>query len=537
MDINEKDFYINESQQKCILVNARIQVNCIGRGGGKSSVIVPYKSKRCVDLMPRGCGLLLAPSYQKMLQDLVAPMIRGWNKMGYEEGVDFIVGKEPPKKWNWDKPYLPPRRYEYAISWRNGHIHRIVSQDKSVTSNGVEGHYVKGDEFKLLNGKKFIDETLPCLRGESWLWNHLPEFNSLEFFSDMYFDRRGGDWVIKLYEKLNNDEETELIYKTAITVEHLKNHDPEHPLLNSLEEKLRILRCNAVSIIKAPSTENRYVLGESFFRTMAQTMSIQEFKGAILTMESVGGGDFYAAFDIDVHGYISEDKTDNGLEQDLMKPTERNSKMDTDCDTYLPLKITVDWGGTINSMGIYQVHESSIDKINELYTKPPEKYQALARLFCYYYRYHEIKIVYFNYDPSGNAERADSTETFAQEFAQILRHNGWEVIMVSLGGKNIGHARKHRLWSTVLVQANGKCTDERFKVFRINRTNCPNSIISIANAKIRVIKGAYEKDKSSERKESGVLPEHATHFSDGDDMIMVSEQMHVLENESRGYVV
>jgi len=533
--MEEKLFYINEAQQECMMVNSRVQLNFVGRWGGKSTGMFPYKTHRCKEVMPKSTGGILCPSYSKALNDLITPMLRGWSMLGYEENVDFVISKEPPRAWKWETPYLKPKRYDYTIAWKNGSVMRIISQDKSVTSNGLEIQYLKGDEVKLLNRDKFVNETLPCLRGESFRWNHLPEYLSIEFFSDMYFDKRGGGWAKEMYEPFNDEAATKLIYQLAMLVEHLKNKQPNHPSLPNLEENLRKLRCDSVCIIKAPSTANRYVIGATPLRNLIQGMSIQEFKGSILTMEAVGGGDFYAPFDIDVHGYWAPDKNDNGLAEDLKKANDRCSNDDSDYDENIPLEITVDWGGTINTCGVYQERTGSIDKINELYCKPPQKYQDLARKYCYYYRFVKKKIVFFHYDPSGNATRADANETFAQEFAQILRDNGWKVIMMSLGGKNIGHARKHRLWSTVLVERNNKCTDPRFKVFRINRSNCPNSIISMSTAPIRIYKGAYEKDKRSEGKNSGVLPEHATHFSDGDDMIMVNKQLNILERKVSGY--
>ncbi len=532
METKEISTYINEAQQKCMMVRSRIQVNGIGRAGGKSTIIFPYKLNLRVSLMPRSTGALLAPSYQKMLQDLINPMLTGLSKFGLEEDRDFVIGKKPPKKWGWVEPYLKLKNYDYCIAWRNGAVQRVVSQDKSVTSNGIECHWIMGDEFKLLNGKRFVEQLLPAMRGMAWVWQDIPEYNSLEFFSDLYFDKRGGDWVLKLYGDKHNDEVTEAIYQLAMLVEHLEENIPTHPKLASMKTKLNIMRCNSISVIKAPSTANRYVLGANYFKTQAESMTIQEFKGSILSMEAVGGGDFYAAFDVDVHGYFAKDIMNNGLAEDLKKISDKDSTMDDDCDAYKPLDIAVDWGGTINCCSVYQERIYSVDKLNEFFTKPPEKYLALARKVAHYYRHHKNKVFYFYYDPSGNSERADSVETFAEEFANELRSNGWKVIMMSLGKKNTYHAKKHRLWSTILVERNGRCTDERFKVFRINRNNCPNSIISIANAPLKITNGSYEKDKSSERKTSGVLPEHATHFSDTDDIYMVEKQMHILDDDS-----
>jgi hypothetical protein len=532
-----ENFYINDAQMKAIMLNAHIQINFMGRGTGKSAVVLPYKLQRNATLMPRGCGTLLVPNYQKALQDLLPPVFSGWERMGYKRNVHYFVGERPPKKWNLPTPYLEPGRYDYSISWFNGHVFNLVSQDKSVTNNGKSVDYIKGDEGKLLKRNKFIQESLPTLRGNQWLWGHLPEYGGIEFFSDKYFDGRGGNWLLDVYGHLHDEELAQAIYQQQAAIEFVRNKNPFDEALVGMEEKLRKMQSMCVALVNAPSTDNRYALGPQFFKTQAESMNIVEFKGSIMNMEIGGTGDFYVGFDVDVHGYWPVELGDGGLASDMYKSVERCGEMDSDCISADPLVISVDWGGSINSMGIYQHRSTSIDKINELYCKPPEKYQDLARKFCYYYRYHAARHLTFLYDPSGNATRADDTQTFAEEFADILRANRWEVDMVSIGAKNVSHARKHRLWAVVLNESNGQCTDHRFKVFRINRLNCPNSIISIGDAGLKITKGTYEKDKSSERKSSGVLPEHATHFSDGDDIMMVHYQIDILEMQNNGYSI
>ena len=54
------------------------------------------------------------------------------------------------------------------------------------------------------------------------------------------------------------------------------------------------------------------------------------------------------------------------------------------------------------------------------------------------------------------------------------------------------------------------------------------------NAKVKQVKNNMEKDKSSERPGSGVLPEEATHFSDAADKIMWIKYGKLLRKKSNG---
>lgn len=56
--------------------------------------------------------------------------------------------------------------------------------------------------------------------------------------------------------------------------------------------------------------------------------------------------------------------------------------------------------------------------------------------------------------------------------------------------------------------------------FRINGEKCKYTLISMNNSKIKNVGQKMEKDKSSERPTSGVLPEEATHFSDAVDKLV-----------------
>ena len=74
---------------------------------------------------------------------------------------------------------------------------------------------------------------------------------------------------------------------------------------------------------------------------------------------------------------------------------------------------------------------------------------------------------------------------------------------------------KYLLWGFILREER-----EKLPLVRFNGDKCRFTLISMNNAMIKDVDGKLQKDKSSERKTSGVLPEEATHFSDAADKIV-----------------
>lgn len=88
---------------------------------------------------------------------------------------------------------------------------------------------------------------------------------------------------------------------------------------------------------------------------------------------------------------------------------------------------------------------------------------------------------------------------------------------------------KYVLWGIILSEQ-----DENYPRFRINGDKCHYTLISMNNAKVKQVKDKLEKDKSSERPDSGVLPEEATHFSDAADKIVWTKFGNLLGRKKHG---
>jgi hypothetical protein len=179
-------------------------------------------------------------------------------------------------------------------------------------------------------------------------------------------------------------------------------------------------------------------------------------------------------------------------------------------------------------MVVCQEKHNSLNIINSFFVKHPEGIKELASKFNNYYRPHRIKRLRMYYDPSGNNKMPNSSETVAMEFTRWLHQSGWEVEMMHLGyHNNPRYELRYNLYNLILQS--GRAHDTKYPHLFINRNNCREVFISMLDAGLKKWEKKLKKDKSSEKPGSGVLPEHATNFSDAVDYIVVHKYGHLLD--------
>ena len=120
--------------------------------------------------------------------------------------------------------------------------------------------------------------------------------------------------------------------------------------------------------------------------------------------------------------------------------------------------------------------------------------------------------------------------SYNQLAASYLRQAGWEVIEHAHKGMEPPQSDKYLLWGLILREER-----EDLPLVRFNGDRCRFTLISMNNA-IKDVDGQLKKDKSSERKSSGVLPEEATHFSDAADKIVWTKFGGGLRKKEGGFV-
>lgn len=525
--------HLNIPQLKAAAINPRELYVVAGRATGKTQGILAPHTFFAMNKMPRSCGLGFGNSYRKMMTDLLPPLILGWEKLGWFQDIDYTIGtSDIPKKKKWQDPYIAPEKRfrQFFLHAKTGAGIRFASQDRRVTLNGTEVDYIFGDEAKLLDYNRFRKEILPTNRGRVNLFGHLPEHHSIWFLTDKLFDRKGGDWIMKMKQR-QDDRLIDLILQTQCLLTKLQEEHTPSTAIDNIKKQLLQAQCEAVAFIEASTLDNIHALGWDFIRQQEMNLTNREFRVAILneTIGSLEGG-FYATFDRVKHTYSSAtnyEKLDE-LNFDLNKIKNLDCTFDLDLDRTEPLIISVDWGGSINSMVVCQENKIEIKVLKNLFTKPPQTYKELARQFCNYYAPMINRKIEMYYDPSGNNARADSNETYAEEFSSILRDKGFNVIQMNIGETNPHYEKKKLLFEILLAQE-----DNRLPMLKINSEAAPELVTSIENAAVKIGKRGFEKDKSSEDVRSGVLPEYATHLSDALDIIIFSKYSYILSGRIR----
>lgn len=515
------NLHYNVPQLRSAIVDAPEEIIIKGRGTGKTEGILAPRTVRVVESLPRSSNLLVAATFQQILTRTLPPLVNGWEKLGYKQGIHYLIGIKPPekwrKRWKWQGPYRPPFKYEYVISWWNGAVHQMVSQDRIGSTNGMSVDSVAGDEAKLLNRDRLHSETLPANRGRSLVFdgNHL--HHSLSFTTDMPVGT-SGRWLLEK-EKSMDVNRVQQIMKLQVYKMQFGTNPPAW-----IDQACSALRRGAkpgqelVYFQEANTLENIHALGIPFIRQMMRNLSAFEFNTSILNRRPMKLEDgFYPDLDEDKHGYFSYNyhKFENtGYDFKKLKELD-GAGVDGDYDPLRPLHIALDYNRGITPMVVAQVYDRGhreircINGIHELY---PKKLDDTLQSFIDYYKHHLKKMVYYWYDHTATAEYSHAGAQ-RDDVLKKLRANGWTVIERYIGVSH-GHERRYTMYGHLLKE-----DDQYPYILRINRDRCEHLLLSMFQAQAIRTKRGFGKDKKPEL-DPKFPQEEATHYSEAIDMLL-----------------
>jgi len=185
--------------------------------------------------------------------------------MGYKRNIHYFLGMRPPKSAGFKKPIREPARFDHVISWYNGSVQYLISQDIPGTSNSLTLQYILGDEAKYLDFDVLKDETFPANGGFKGQWAKCPWLNSMLFMSDMPTTKKGS-WFLNYREK-QDPELINLIQFLVTEIYRLKNL-PQNSYttqkLKGYRRKLAQFRSVAVYYREWSSIENIELLGKKY---------------------------------------------------------------------------------------------------------------------------------------------------------------------------------------------------------------------------------------------------------------------------------
>lgn len=473
--------YLNPVSQLHVINEAPYKVLLAGRGFSKSFGNGAKQAKK-VELMPKSCGLFNSPTYTMIYTKTLIPMKACWEQhFGYIEGIHYVVGKAPPKYF--EKPYHRPHRYENVVTWWNGRTLIFGSFDRPAMISGGSYDDVDTDEAYMIDKEDYDNFVIPTVRPTHPSFKDCPLHLQQSFTSSMPY-KGLGEWLLDYRLKaLSNPKLYSFI-----------GWEPN------------------VKVQKGSTWMNKEVLGVKAILQMQAEMDDTSYRIMILNEQVTNfGNTFYPALG-PKHFYFpkANDKVISiPLDQLNFK---RDATYDIGPDDYnptMPINGSLDFG-KFNCMTIDQEYPKEIRFINVMHTfnggKEPKDLDDLADMFAEYYRMHKNKILYLWGDKSGKATVANSKLNHFEQFAERVRDKGWRVIMKKTG--DIEHLERHRFITKL-----HKEEDPRLPRIRHNADKCGDLKISLESAPME----GDKKDKKSERPDSGIKPEHATHLSDAYD--------------------
>jgi len=133
--LHEKRVYFNKPQLMAQYIAAKTTVIVAGRRTGKTDSIASPFVLRNMQRMPGSTGGIVVPTFKHGLTNTIPGLLAAWKRWGYINGIHYVVGRKPPKSFG--KPITEPADYEHVITFYNGSVAIIISQDRPGSSNSL----------------------------------------------------------------------------------------------------------------------------------------------------------------------------------------------------------------------------------------------------------------------------------------------------------------------------------------------------------------------------------------------------------------
>ena len=527
MSKQNKEIYFNSPQRLTQLIGANTTVIVAGRRTGKTdSIAAPFVLCN-MQRMPGSTGGIVVPTFKHGLTNTLPGLFAAWKRWGYIQGVHYVVGRKPPKSFA--KAIIEPSDYEHVISFYNGSVAVIISQDRPGSSNSLTLSWLLIDEAKFIDYERLKDETLPANGGiKSYFGKH--SFNhSIMILSDMPQTQKGS-WFLHYKEKMDEELIDTIkatiyeIWKTKERVRRLKGEGKAVPkylksYLRTLDTNLNKMRSVAVYYKEYSSIENLQLLGENYIKQMKRDLTPKTFQTSILCQRiGIAKDGFYSSMR-EGHKYNASDfEYLDSLGYDFA-PEAMDCRADKDINPLAPICIGMDYNANINWIVAGQPEGRRLNIIKSFYVKFERKIPALIEEFCNYYAHHQNKTVVYYYDTTAlGANYAVNEQDFHWVVCHEFEKRGWQVEDVYLGNP-MRHDEKY------LLINQGFAGKQRLMPF-FNRQNNDDLILAIQTAGVVRGRNGFRKDKGGEKLDETEenLLEHRTDGTDAFDTLYIGAE-------------
>lgn len=525
-----KKIYFNNPQLEFRYIAAHTSVVVAGRRLGKSHGINAPWLLRNVQHLPRSGGGIVGSTFQQLLTRTIPGTLKSLEDMGFRRNVHYWIGRKPPVSADFRRPVIEPVSYDHVISWYNGSVNYLISQDVPGSSNSLTLQYILGDEAKFLDFDKLKDETFPANGGFKGPWVNSPWLNSMLFTSDMPTTKKGS-WFLGYQKKMDTDV-IDMIKFLVYEIHRLKAQEQNSYTQKKIREysvKLAQFRSIAVYYREWSTIENVELLGKKYIAQMKRDLPPLVFMTSIMCIRPGKLKDgFYPALRELIHFYSA---FDNGyllnLEYNFEKAQAQDCRQDGDVDLTRPICVAFDYNANINWLVCGQQNGIKANVIKSFYVKYQRKLRELVDDFCNYYSYHHTKEVVYYYDNTAlGSNYAVSDEDFASVICSQFEKNRWTVNRV-----HIGNPIKHHEKYLIIDQA---MKGQKYLMPQINQPNNEALKLALEHCGVKIGPLGFQKDKSGEKlaETEEDLLEYRTDGTDAFDTLLLGMFLYPYNNYS-----
>lgn len=525
MKSSTNKIYFNPAQRKYMSIRANSSCIIAARGIGKSEGIDAQELIDNVLLMPRSLGAIITPTYTKLLRNTLPAVLHGLSRLNFRKHSTgspghFTVGTTPPKHFK--RPYIEPSSYENCMVFWNGTCVQFISQDGVMSANSMSLDWVIGFEAKFLNKKKIDEEIIPANRGNKQYFGDCFKHHGIHYSTDRP-TLESGLWLFDLKNLMDTtlysavvdcyDELTRVKQKLAIAIDNGNNASVNYynGEIKKIRSDLNLFRANLFYYDEFDSLENIDVLGVEWFFNMKRVLPPYLFLTSVMNMDVRKVSNcFYPFLSEKKHCYVPDNSAFTLSQEFGQIPKQlRNCLNDGDLRFDEPLIISFDYNSAINNIVVSQVHDNEHRTVNSMFVKTPRKLSDLVQFFCDYYAGFLLKEFVYYYDSTAVWETASQSEKYFETVLRILDKNKWTGLAI-----NLGNPERHDVKYQVFAEAftgNPEYLSPSF-----NQYNNEELILAMKQAKTRITRNGFEKDKSLEKKEDSINQpdEFKTHITD-----------------------
>lgn len=520
--------FSNWLSQLLAIMMPRVLALIAGRGTSKTVDILVERIQEAAFECAGAPFAFVSDTYTNLHKNVIPSLLEGFRIKGWEEGIHYVINKEPPNEWK-NKMYNKVSSWKHTMIFFTGFNFTFISLDRPAIGAGNSYVGIFGDEVKYFPQQR-ISNILKAVRGYKVRFGDSAFYRSITFTTDMPDPNNIGehDWLLN-YAELNDKEKILNLIQTGFVHNETKKEYANALATNNKREIMlaeRNMKRWESRWIKCRKQTSFFWIASSFVNADILSLGwfddefgvgLEGVSSSILSiipkLSSVSM--FYAGlqerhFYNDGINYNYIDTLAFGEEPDC-----RELKY---LDTRMALEGGLDVGNTLWFL-VSQVKFNKLRVLKEMYTLPPNYIRELADEFIRYFKPHQRKRLKLYYDRAANSYKKIGQDVASQikraiEVDGFGKRTGWTVQLMSIGQANIGSNAEYNFMMELMSGKN-----KMLPQLLIDRSTCPNlkSQLEKTKTKTRNMRSGGNmivKDKKTDRLPAHRLPKESTNFTD-----------------------